>query len=198
MVWQLKMKKTLIALTGAMGCGKSVASAAFAELGVRVLDADKLAHRARDEDGRVRECLMEIVGPCAYRDGRADRTAIARAVFSDKAKLERLEECVHPAVERLWLKESENEALCLVEVPLLFEKKLEGGFDLCIDVFCSEQLRRRRLLDRGMSAEEILRRDALQMSPFKKAELADVVLLNESTTDFLKQQARLVISRLKE
>lgn len=191
------MGKTTIALTGAMGCGKSAAAAAFAALGVKVLDADKLAHIALEEDPIVRKTLLKIVGNSAYKNGKPDRRAIAAAVFSDADKLAELESAVHPAVGRMWRAQSAPDAPTVVEVPLLFEKKLEGDFDLCIDVLCSERVRRARLLGRGMSLEEILKRDALQMPPFKKAELADIVLFNETSTDFLKKQAALVLSRLK-
>ena len=191
------MGKTTIALTGAMGCGKSAAAAAFASLGVKVLDADKLAHIALEEDAAVRKTLLKIVGNSAFKNGKPDRRAIAAAVFSDTAKLAELENAVHPAVGRMWRAQSVPDAPTVVEVPLLFEKKLEGNFDLCIDVLCSERVRRARLLGRGMSLEEILERDALQMPPLKKAELADIVLFNETSTDFLKKQAALVLSRLK-
>lgn len=86
----------------------------------------------------------------------------------------------------------------MVEVPLLFEKKLEKKFDFCITVFCSEPLRKFRLSNRGMSDEQIARRDAFQMPPEQKSKLADIVLFNESDTAFLKRQAELVLSRLNK
>lgn len=83
----------------------------------------------------------------------------------------------------------------VIEVPLLYEKNLEKNFDLCLDVFCSKSLRRARLAARGMNPAEIFARDAFQLSPEKKASLADVVLFNESSKSFLEVQAALVLSR---
>ena len=44
------MKNMCISLTGSMGNGKSAAATAFADLGIKVLDADKLAHFVLNED----------------------------------------------------------------------------------------------------------------------------------------------------
>ena len=155
------MKKLCIALTGGMGCGKSIASKAFADLGVHIEDADKLAHKALNQSPKVREEICQLFGD-VYTNGCADRKAIAKQVFADRNKLE----------------------------------ALESKFDLCICVYCSDELRRNRLSQRGMTAEEISARDAFQMQPKQKAMLADIVLFNESSTEFLKMQAARILSRL--
>ncbi len=178
-----------------MGSGKSAASKAFESLGICVVDADKLAHRALDENDDVKKAVCKIFGD-VYQNGNADRKSIAKLAFADKTKLARLEEILHPVVEKMWREQAQTQDVLIVEVPLLFEKKLENKFDVCLTVYCSEQLRRERLESRGMSLEEITARDAYQMSPKKKAELADIVLFNESSVEFLKMQAARILSRL--
>lgn len=84
----------------------------------------------------------------------------------------------------------------VVEVPLLFEKKLESDFDFCVDVLCSRKLRCKRLKGRGMSESEISARDAFQLPPEAKASQADAVLFNESDIEFLQMQAALCLLRL--
>ena len=193
------MKRPLcVALTGGMGCGKSAATAAFESFGIRTADADRLAHEALFSDG-VRASVSALLGREVYaEDGTPRRDIIAKKVFADSALLEKLEQIVHPQVEKMWRESAQKEDILVVEVPLLFEKKLESGFDLCVSVLCSERLRRRRLEQRGMSAEQIAARDAFQMPPMRKAILADVVLFNETSLDFLKMQVGRVVSRLKQ
>ncbi len=195
---------TTIALTGGMGCGKSAAAEAFKELGAKVMDADSLSHFVLENDPYVIGTVKRVAGESAYgADGKALRENIAKAVFSDAKKLAEIENAIHPAVEKMWREElkkcdsSADMCFAVVEIPLLFEKRLENKFDICVSVFCSEALRKERLLSRGMTAEEILRRDAFQMSPLEKAKLADIVLFNESHRNFLKRQVELVLSRLK-
>lgn len=192
------MKRPLcVALTGGMGCGKSAAAAAFESFGIRTADADKLAHAALLSD-EVRASVSALLGGEAYDGGAPRRDVIAKKVFADSALLEKFEQIVHPQVEKMWRELAQKEDILVVEVPLLFEKKLESAFDLCVSVLCSERLRRRRLEQRGMSAEQIAARDAFQMPPMRKAILADVVLFNETSLDFLKMQVGRVVSRLKQ
>ncbi len=192
------MKRPLcVALTGGMGCGKSAAAAAFESFGIRTADADKLAHAALLSD-EVRASVSALLGGEVYDGGAPRRDVIAKKVFADSALLEKFEQIVHPQVEKMWRELAQKEDILVVEVPLLFEKKLESAFDLCVSVLCSERLRCRRLEQRGMSAEQIAARDAFQMPPMRKAILADVVLFNETSLDFLKMQVGRVVSRLKQ
>lgn len=189
-----------IGLTGAMGCGKSAAAAAFRELGALALEADAIAHQVLDEDPEVRSAVKSLFGESSYHpNGKANREAIARTAFAagSDEKLKRLEDILHPAIRHAWKKIPESNAkVLIVEVPLLFEKKLENDFDLCVSVLCSEGLRMSRLAQRGMTPAQIAARDALQIPSLKKAELCDVVLFNEGDKSFLKKQAELVLSRL--
>lgn len=201
------MKTLKIGLTGGMGCGKSAASAIFRELGLEVLDADALAHRALSEDAQVRAKLSEIFGACAFLpDGSPNRPEIARMAFSDRGRLAALEAAVHPAVREAWTaraREIQNAAgggfsALAVEIPLLFEKGLEKHFDICVTVFCSEATRLDRLRKRGMNPEEIGARDAFQLPPLEKVRLASVALFNEGDFDFLRRQAALTLFNLKD
>ncbi len=191
-------KNTCIALTGSMGNGKSVAASAFAELGVKVLDADKLAHTVLNENSSVKAEVVKLLGNVYNQDGSADRKSIATQVFADATKLELLEKIIHPAIEKLWQDEAKKHKLLVVEVPLLYEKRLENKFDLCISVYCSDELRRKRLVQRGMTPEDISARDAFQMSSNQKAQRADIVLFNESSVEFLKEQIIKILSRLTQ
>ena len=147
--------------------------------------------------------VKSIAGENAYdASGKPDREAIAKAAFSNPEKLSKLEAVVHPAVEKLWRAAAAQAAkqgkVCVVEIPLLFEKKLEKNFDICVNVSCSEVLRKKRLALRGLSPEQISERDAFQLPPAEKAKRADIVLFNESDRQFLKKQAAMVLSRLTQ
>lgn len=189
------MKKVLIALTGSIGAGKSAAGRAFEECGARVLDADKLSKRVLFEDGVAVKEVYELFKESGFTNGMPDAGKIAGIVFSDAEKLAALERVIHPRVEKLW-KEACKGGICVVEVPLLFEKNLEKGFDFCVTVFCSEDLRRRRLLERGLSEHEICRRDSFQMSQTDKIARSHAAFFNDGDASFLKDQAELFLARL--
>ena len=208
----IEKKKCLkVAITGAMGCGKSAAAQTFRNLGVQVLDADKLCHEALESDACVRKAVCDILGKDCFdvETGIVRRDIIAKRVFGDSELLGELEKILHPAAEKMWEKkarETEESGFGLggflpiiaVEVPLLYEKNLEKKFDVCICVYCSDKLRVKRLENRGMALEQIVSRDAFQLPSETKALKADIVLFNETDFAFFQKHAALVLSRLKK
>ncbi|MDX8415700.1 dephospho-CoA kinase [Intestinicryptomonas porci] len=189
------MKKVLIALTGSIGAGKSALGKAFEECGACVLDADKLSKRVLFEDESAVKEVYALFKEDGFTDGKPDAKKIASIVFCDARKLALLENIIHPRVEKLW-KDACKGGVCVVEVPLLFEKNLEKEFDFCITVFCSEDLRRRRLLKRGLSEREIDRRDSFQMPQSDKVARSHAAFFNDGDASFLKAQAELFLARL--
>ncbi len=199
-----------IALTGGMGCGKSTAASIFGEMGVEVADLDAVCAKMLSTDAEIREKTVRLLGGEAFdRSGKPDRAFIAKKVFSDTGLLREYESIIHPAA----LKNAGLDVFCgndagvpgksgangvrVYEIPLLYEKKLDKYFEICVSVLCSEPLRMSRLRARGMSVDEISARDALQLPAGEKAEMADVVLFNEGSLPFLREQAALFLSRIQ-
>ena len=75
-------------------------------------------------------------GDAVFAEGAVDRRAVAARVFSDEAELRWLESLMHPLVRESWQAaiDREPDAHWLVEIPLLFEKRLETLFDLTVCV----------------------------------------------------------------
>ena len=84
----------------------------------------------------------------------------------------------------------------IVEVPLLFEKGLENWFDFTICVTTESALQLRRLEQKGIPPELAQQRLAKQLPLARKCELADHVLLNDGTPDFLREQVNVLAERL--
>ena len=119
--------------------------------------------RLLQEPGQT--CWKEMILAFGERirrpDGTLDREALAAVVFSDREKLERLNQIIHPAVKSYILKELETErrrsrtALCVIEAALL----LEDGYDRVCDeiwyVYADPQVRIERLAkSRGYTLEK--------------------------------------------
>ena len=174
-----------------MGCGKSTAGELFEALGYRRVDSDAVV---RDEILRSPEVIAEIASTWGAAlvgaDGQIDRTALARVVFSnDEARL-RLEQMVHPRLYARWreLLHGSKSEKWVFEVPLLFEKQLENWFDFIICVASSADVQLARLSKRGMSHALAEQRISKQWPLARKMELADMVLWNDGTHDFLREQ----------
>lgn len=187
----------IIGLTGGIGCGKSSALAGLILLGFNGVDADQLARQALESADSLRQMRIRWGGACVGPDGRPDRRWIAEKVFGDATERAFLEGLTHPEVAR-----RRAEAVAdvsrhhVVEIPLLFEKELAAGFSAIVCVACSEEVRRGRLLKKGLSPDQINQRSKSQMSTLEKVKRSDYVLWNDGDPGFLQAQVADLVGRL--
>lgn len=186
-----------IALTGGIGCGKSTALQAFRNHHFATLSADALGHEILSEAASV-DFVVERFGCDCAPAGKIDRERLAGIVFADSEARESLERFIHPRIEQAWnARAREAEARgenCVVEIPLLFEKNLERGFDCTICLACSQRVQLDRLEKRGLPREQALKRIAAQLPIDEKIRRADFCLFNDGTPEFLGEQIRLFIT----
>lgn len=181
----------IIGLTGGMGCGKSTAAGLFAGHGFRRLDADQVVRDELLTLPDVRAALVEKFGSGVLKpDGTVDRAWLAAQVFTDEMKLRWLEQLLHPRLNARWraLFAASQGQKFIVEVPLLFEQEMENWFDftICITSECATQIRRLEL--RGIPPQLARQRLAQQLPLPRKCELADFVILNDGSLEFLREQ----------
>ena len=181
----------IIGLTGGMGCGKSTAAALFVSRGYRLVDSDALVRDQILSDAEVVAEVVEAWGNGILdQNGAIDRRALAGVVFSDDTARLKLEHMVHPRLFALWRKllhDSECEKW-IFEVPLLFEKELENWFDFIFCVASSAEVQMARLSKRGIPHALAEQRISKQWPLARKQELADLVLWNDGSHDFLRKQ----------
>lgn len=186
-----------IGLTGGIGCGKSTVSKLFAENGFSTLDADKVVHELLASDPGTIAAVIDLFGPEVEKEeGGIDREAVGKLVFGDEPKLRELEAILHPRVRERW-QSLPDSGDWLIEIPLLFEKKLQKSVDLSICVFSDPQTQVERLEQRGMNRTQALARMNRQMPVAEKATLADYVLLNDGSQSFLSEQVRSLLSKIR-
>jgi dephospho-CoA kinase len=141
-----------VAITGGIGAGKSEALAAFARHGAATVSSDAIVHHLLREDEEVQRALVERLGDRVLDDtGQVDRGAIAEIVFADEEALQWLEGLLHPLVVREYLDWREQlgeldnpPALCVTEVPLLYEVGGQDRFDSVVVVTAPPEVRASR------------------------------------------------------
>ena len=174
-----------MAITGAIGAGKSAALEAFARHGAATISSDEIVHRLLRSDPNVRRELVERFGPEVIGSDGADRGKIAEIVFNDADQLDWLEELLHPRVveENLaWRAEQEGREdaprLTVTEVPLLYETGAERRFDVVVVIAAPEAVRRER---RPLADD----REQRLLPEEEKAALADYAYVNDGTLEQL-------------
>ncbi|MGD8695006.1 MAG: dephospho-CoA kinase, partial [Syntrophobacterales bacterium] len=141
-----------VGLTGGIASGKSTVSEAFARLGAKVLDADKVAREVVMPGQPAWLKLQQIFGPKYFLpDGEVNRSKLRKLVFADPEKKSKLNAIVHPEVMKEinrrfeQLATSAQDAVVVVDVPLLLEVGVAHRFDRVIVVFVTENVQIKRL-----------------------------------------------------
>ena len=181
----------ILGVTGGMGSGKSTATAYLEELRYRRLDSDQIVREELLHEPAVIAALTQRFGPAVVdAHGGVDRRAVATIVFGSDPEREWLESLLHPLLYERWRRAfaADRQGPWVVEVPLLFEKGLENWFDFTVCVASSSDLQLARLEKRGTPHALAEQRISKQLPLALKLELADFVLWNDGSRDFLRQQ----------
>ena len=192
----------LAGLTGAIGGGKSTALAAFAACNARICDADRMCHELYGEAAVVAR-LKNHWGENCLTDGLPDRQKIARIVFRNQQELDFLTGVLYPDLEKKMVAVRAEAAqpgspVVVVEIPLLFECGWEKYCDVTVALWTGTALRHERLTGRGMTPEEVARREAKQWSEDRKLEAADFALINYGTRQDLEKQCKILMDIWKD
>lgn len=193
-----------IAITGGIACGKTYVGDYLSKKGIPVWEADNVAHDLLRDRSEVIKKIVQCFGQQVVGlNGEIDRKLLGNVVFADDHKRQLLNKIMHPIIiEELkkWLgnKEKEGELICAAVIPLLYESGLNDGWDMIMCVLCSDAVRRMRMRQRGLGDDDITRRIKAQLPLEKKAEAADVVLVNNGDGWELEKQVEMVLERIKE
>ncbi len=178
----------IVALTGGIGSGKSLAGKYFAELGAIVVDSDELSRSVIERGTSGFDEVVSSFGDEILSDGLIDRAKLAAVVFADTKKRKSLEKIIHPKVREAFeslVASSPKSSVVINQIPLLVETDGASRFQYVITVSAKEEVRRERLLAKGFSNHEITKRLAAQVSDLERENIADAVLNNDRDQDSL-------------
>jgi len=193
----------LIAVTGGIASGKTLVSKWFEEKGYKVVYADKIGHKYLDDEEVINK-LTEKFGEDILDNKKINRKKLGQIVFGSKQKLSFLNQLLHPKIRkemqkiideftetrvgfdeqtRLWF------PILILEIPLLFENKLEKAFDLVLNISSEKSIQIKRIIKKRKISEKRAKQiiDS-QMSDFEKQKLADVNIMNNTSLENLYEK----------
>jgi len=176
-----------VAITGGIGAGKSEALQAFARHGAATVSSDEIVHhlllRPDVRDAVIARMGNGVVNPDS---GEIDRGALATVVFNDRDALEWLEQLLHPLVSVEYLRWRDQlaalpdaPAVCVTEVPLLYESGGESRFDKVVVITAPRKLRQARSI---VATDE---REARLIDDREKVKRADFAYTNTGSFEEL-------------
>ena len=185
-----------IGVTGSYGTGKSTVAAMFAELGARVIDADRIVHALLAGRGRCYHAIVRAFGQRVLTgDGDIDRQKLSDLVFPDPKKRQILEALVHPEVVReikkqlAGFKKNKRIQAVVLDVPLLFEAGLQSLVDVTVVVRATQKEQLLRTAAREvLTRSDRLKRIRAQMPLREKMRRADIIIDNRGSLKNTRSQ----------
>jgi len=190
--------KYAIALTGGIATGKSTVASLLALHGLRVIDADAIAHKLLDENSGW---VAETFGGQYVKNGRVVRSELGKVIFSDAGAKAKLEAFLHPLIRRAIEEESERQDRFkfpyLIDIPLYFETQAYPIGDSVV-VYTPKEIQLQRFMKRsGYEEAEALRRIESQMDIEEKKKRATWVIDNSGDLKHLQEECEAFVETIK-
>ncbi|MDD5005230.1 MAG: dephospho-CoA kinase [Candidatus Omnitrophica bacterium] len=193
----------VIAITGGFCTGKSEVARIFRKFGAKIIDLDKLAHLTLKPRTESFKKIVRAFGRDILTNGRINRLLLAKKVFGNRKKLNKLNSIIHPVVIKEMndlIKKFHKECpVIIAEVPLLFEAGLNDYFDYVIVVNAGKKTQIKRAAAKtNLSKTDILKRIKSQWPIERKIKLADSTIDNNGSIGNTRRQAKNIFENLKK
>ena len=192
----LKAKQIKVAIFGKISSGKSEVLNVFNKNNIPTLSSDKVVEKLYKEPLVVNK-INEVFNLPASKE--VDKAALREMLSKDKKAINKLNKIVHPLVKQRiisFLKENSKGLVC-VEVPLLYESKMDNLFDVIIGVEAPSKKQKELLKERnGQNAKQL--EEINKASKYdQNKEKADFIISNDADLKSLNDKVEKLISKLK-
>ncbi len=196
----------IIGITGGVATGKTtVAKFLSSLLGAEIIGADEIVHELLTPGEEVWQKVLQFFGKDIFKnDSSIERKKLGESVFSNTSKRRKLESIIHPAVkkvikEKLKQFKKNGKKWVVMDIPLLFEAKMERMMDSIIVVIRNESAQLDTLQkEKGLSLKEARERIKSQLPLSEKVKRAHFVVDNNGALPDTEKQVREICARFKE
>ena len=190
----------IIGLTGSIASGKSTVAKMLESYHLPIVDADLVARKVVEPGTETLQKIADAFGQDVIKeDGTMDREKVGSIIFHDPTQRKVLNDIIHPAIRTEMLRQRDEHiengtAHVVMDIPLLFESKLQHFVDKILVVSVKEDVQLERLMKRNnLSEEEARARIASQLPMSVKEQGADAVIYNNSTQESTAQQLQKIL-----
>ena len=190
-----------IGITGGIASGKSFVCSQLKQMGYPLIDCDQINKELQQIGEPIYNEIVKCFGDsCLNDDKTINKTKLGKLIFENKEERIKLNKIAHPLiVEEMKKRISKYDGIVFVEIPLLFETKLEYLCDKIICVFVDELTQINRLMKRdGIEYEYTINKIKSQMPIEYKKEKSDYLIDSSLGFEETKKQIDVIIDLLKE
>jgi len=194
-----KVNKLILGLTGSFGSGKTTVAGILKSYGVRIIDADKIAHQVIRPGKPAYGKIVYLFGSRVLNEDKSiNRHLLAQIVFNQRNLLVKLNSIVHPEVIKIIKGKLKRvgKGIVVIDAPLLIETGLDKLVHKLIVVKISKTEQLARLEQKlGLVKRDIQLRINCQLPLEDKVRMADFVIDNNG---IIKETAKQVKGVIKE
>lgn len=190
----------LIGITGQIGAGKSTAAKILKNMGMAVVDADKIGKQVVDKNpALLKKLVKEFGSEILTKSGKLNRKKLAELAFENEKSKKRLNAIVHPYLLKKLTSQikqkSKKSEYVVIDAALLLDWRLDKKMDITIVIHASLKDRLKRLNDRGISQKDALSRQKAQLPFSEYQKRADIFILNNQTECELKNKLKNIFTK---
>lgn len=188
----------VIGLTGGISTGKSTVAKMLEQQGLSVIDADHLVKSIYKMDETKK--YVQKNHPEVIVNQEINFKALREKVFKDAKVKQDIEAFIYQRLPEAFMaayKALPSPALVVYDVPLLFEKKMEGMFDVTVLVYAPRNIQKARLMVRDGHLEDMA--DVIlkqQMDIEEKKEKAGFVINNKTSMEDLSTEVSQFLNQI--
>ena len=190
----------IIGLTGSIASGKSTIAEMIQAYDIPIVDGDIIARQVVEKGTPTLQKIVEAFGEVILtEDGELNRPKLGEMIFSNEQKRQQLNSIIHPAIREEMLRKRDAYVAegkhVVMDIPLLFESKLQHFVEKILVVTVSKEVQLERLMKRNkLTEEEAKMRIASQLPLSEKEAGADAVIYNNGTIEQSREQLRTILN----
>ena len=190
----LKKEQINVALFGKIAVGKSLFMSHIKNKGYKVISTDEIVHTLYRDKEIINHINLLFDMP---QSDALDIVQLRNIVANDNKARIKLEKYIHPLVKKELIKElrKDKHSLRFVEIPLLYQAKMEKMFDYIVALSMDEDKRIKLLKKRNKDVESYLALDR-QYNFDKNKKKADFIIENNGSIKQLNKNIDLLIDKL--
>ena len=184
-----------IAIVGSSGSGKSTISKLISKnYEAKIIDADKIAKEMTKNNGEYLQAIRQAFGNDVIKNNELDRKKLADIVFLNRAEKETFEYVVEEIKKELEANQNLDYQYIILDVPLLFESKLDKLCDYTIGVIAPKTEKIKRICKRDkLSKEKALQRLNSQPNDEFFTKNCNTVINNENKEETIKMMNEIML-----
>lgn len=191
----------VIGITGGIASGKSHVVDVISKMGYEVIDSDKISYELSLKGNKVYNEIINTFGEeYVLSNGEIDRKKLGRLIFNSEKDKQKLNEISHPYIIqeiKKRLKESQG-SIVFLDIPLLYEAKLEYLCDKIICVYLDKTKQIERLMARdGIDYEYALKKINSQIDLQIKAKQSDYIINSYGSLEQTETITKNLIEKIK-